>query len=340
MSPTGAPPTRTRVKRTLLVLLAAGLLAVFVLVRASNRSLVIDDCGKVETFAGREDCLRDALTSESKARGVLSAAVLLDGTLKANPRMRELCHQPSHAIASAHPAPSASAVVNYMNDPRLHVCDWGIVHGLLFQFVSDASEVAEVSGLLVGCEALKDAPSRVGCAASVGHALFEFTGEFSSAAAECVRFEGLLRDCVSGVFMQFFSPVAPSDRGEAIGSALRLEEIADLCALDSRDAAAACYRAAHYAYSQVLGPIRYEMSRSEEPSKIFAEKFLPAYLDGTRFCLSFPEYGGFGCAEELSRMALQLLLSFDDPTLLLAVCDATPSAAQEFCRFASSSLQG
>jgi len=327
----------------LLLAVAAALLsaASFALMRSSGRSTVsASDCAKVNTFAAREDCLREALASESSSRGVRSAAMLLAEVLEDNPRMRELCHQPSHAIAAVQPAPSASDVAAYMGDSQLHVCDWGVVHGLLFAFVSSASDVSEVSALLDACAALSDTSARVGCADSVGHALYEFTGEFAAAADECVRFEDLLRDCVSGVFMQFFSPVAPSDRGEALGSAIRLEDIADLCTLESRDAAAACYRASHYAYSQVLGPIRYEMSRVDDPADLFEEKFLPAYVDGTEFCLSFPEYGGYGCAEELSRMALQLLLPMGDPTLLEAVCAATPAAAQEFCRFASSSLQG
>lgn len=296
------------------------------------------DCAAIETFAGREDCLRELLETTSRTEGAEPAAELLGEVLAENPRMRELCQQPSHAIAAVLPPPTLQELTAAMASSTMQVCDWGVIQGLLVRFASSVDDITSLSGVLSVCGQLPDPGAKIGCSASVGHALFEFTGDFAIAARECAGYEELLRDCVSGVFVQFFSPVAPSDRGESVGSSLPIEELPQFCDLGDRDLDAACYRATHYAYSQVLGPIRYEMSRAKDPAELFEARFLPAYREGAEFCLSFPEYGGYGCAEEMSRMALQLVATLDEPSFLDKICAATPPAAAEFCGFARSGL--
>ncbi len=308
--------------------------------RAADPAPTPGNCAEVETFAGREDCLRDLLAETTRTSGAQAAASRLAELLDTHPKLREVCHQPTHVVAEQLPTPTLLELSGYIRSSAMQVCDWGLIHGFLFRYAASASGAENLTEVLGVCTSLTEPSGQVGCANAVGYSLYEFTEDFPTAAGLCETEEAVLRDCVNGVFIQFFSPVAPSDRGEAVGSSLPLTEIPELCALASRDVAAACYRASHYAYSQVLGPIRYEMSRAEDPTDLFEKEFLPAYEEGAAFCLSFPEYGGYGCAEELSRMALQLLVPFDDPTLLDEVCAATPSAAAEFCRFAKKSLLG
>ena len=297
----------------------------------------MEDCVTIETFKGREECLSRALGEEAKANGPTAASVRLDAFLHAHPTMRETCHQPAHVVGKVSSMPTREEMESYLVSPQLRSCDWGVLHGILFRYTHDRP-LSDLEGLLAICALLDDQEGRSGCADSMGHVFWEASRDFTTASRACRSSAGVLNDCVSGVFMQLYSPVAPSGTGEQIGASLSLVEVKDLCATLERDLLIACARAAHYAYSQILGPVRYQMSRAADPGTVFQTAFLPALSDGMRFCAGFAAFGATECSQELSRLSLQLLLGFRAPEMLDAVCSAVPSDAAAYCAEAQKSM--
>jgi hypothetical protein len=295
------------------------------------------DCVSVETFAGRESCLREALLAATKELGPLAAAEELDSLLTAHPQMRETCHQPAHVVGEVSNLPNREMMTDYLTARQLHTCDWGVLHGILFRYAQE-HDVNNIAGLLDVCTQLRDGADRAGCADSIGHVLWEKAASFPAAANACAEVPELLDSCVSGVFMQLYSPVAPSGLGQAIGASMTLTEVVKLCDIDTATLATACARAAHYAYSQILGPIRYRMSKSPDPATEFRESFRPAFTDGVRFCAKFGQAGAVACTQELSRYSLQLLLTFQDAGMLNDVCAAIPEEVASYCNDARKSL--
>lgn len=327
---------RRSVTKALLLVAAVSALGGWVALR--ERTPTPEDCTEVPTFAGREKCLRDILVATTRDSGPAGAARRLDDILREHPSLTDVCHQPSHAVAANSTTPVQEEMIGHLESEELRVCDWGIIHGLLDRY-ADAGTLKDVVALLGHCETLEDPGARSGCGDSVGHALYETVGEFSRAAEACTLHPKVLDACVSGVFMQFFSPVAPSDKGDQLGSAVPVDTLPELCRSVVGDVRTSCQRATYYAYSQILGPIRYRMSKSDRPGKVFVDEFLPGYLQGMAFCESHGGPGGAGCAEDLSRMTLQLLLPFDDPDLLGAVCDVAPRDSEAFCRTVATNLR-
>lgn len=324
------------VARTLL--LVAGVAALGGWVALRERAPSPEDCTEVPTFAGREKCLRGILVTTTRDSGPVAAARQLDGILREYPSLTDVCHQPSHAVATNSTTPGEEEMIDYLDSEELRVCDWGIIHGLLDRY-ADAGTLEDVVVLLGHCATLDDPGDRSGCGDSVGHALYETVGEFSGAAEACTLHPKVLDACVSGVFMQFFSPVAPSDKGDQLGSAVPVDSLPELCRSVGGDVRTSCQRATYYAYSQILGPVRYRMSKSDRPGNVFFDEFLPVYRQGVAFCESHGGPGGAGCTEDLNRMTLQLLLPFDDPVLLEAVCDAAPRDSKAFCRTVAANLR-
>ena len=297
----------------------------------------LEDCVTVETFKGREECLSTALGEVAKADGPRAASVRLDEFLLTHPTMRDTCHQPAHVVGKVSKMPTREEMESYLASPQLRSCDWGVLHGVLFRYTQDRP-LSDLESLLEVCAELGDQAGRSGCADSMGHVFWEASRDFTTASRACRSSAGVLNDCVSGVFMQLYSPVAPSGTGEQIGAALSLAEVKDLCAVDERDLATACARAAHYAYSQILGPVRYQMSRAADPGTVFQTDFLPALGDGLRFCAEFAAPGATECSQELSRLSLQLLLGFRVPEMLDAVCSAVPTGAAAYCAEAQKNM--
>jgi hypothetical protein len=297
----------------------------------------LEDCVTIETFKGREECLSTALSGVAKDNGPRAASVRLDEFLLAYPSMRETCHQPAHVVGKVSKMPTQEEMEFYLASPQLRSCDWGVLHGILFRYAQDLP-LSGLEDLLAVCAELDDQAGRSGCADSMGHVFWEASHNFVSASRACRLVTGVLNDCVSGVFMQLYSPVAPSGTGEQIGASLSLAEVKDLCAAVDYDLMTACARAAHYAYSQILGPIRYQMSRSADPGAVLRTDFLPALGDGMRFCAGFAAFGATECSQELSRLSLQLLLGFRAPEMLDEVCSTVPTAAAAYCVEAQKSM--
>ncbi len=289
----------------------------------------------------RERCLRDALGELSSVSGPVAAAAALGELLAAQPAasdLRRLCHTAAHDAGRGVRA-DVVTLRGFLAAPSAGVCEWGLAHGLLTAWLDTAPLRADVTGLLEVCAGLGSPDGRLGCADSVGHVIWEREQEFSTAVDGCFASTQVMIEvseaCVSGVFMQFYRPVAPSGSTGTWSAPVSDEEIIGLCAGLAPVRQPACAEATHYAFSDELRTVRDRVLDGD----LEASEGFPALL--TRvvgFCSGFSNEGSLRCVDASARYFLQALQGIPSADPVAWVCDHVPPSRRDRCLDAASAL--
>lgn len=320
-----------------LLLGVTGLLAVLPRVLGSTDAPNAEACRELGSQEAVERCLVAAML-DSGSLG--SAARVLGDALEKDERLQLACHEATHEVGQRLYA-SSFDFAGFLRLPESGVCEWGLVHGTLAAVA--AADPGRVDGFLDVCVALSDRGAGQACGDSVGHALWEIDRSFPSAVARCMRATSPVGDaCVSGVFMQFYRPVAPTS-GEDAGEwspPLSRREVRGLCAaLEDERASVACAAAAHYAFAPDLQQARDRVLAATDPRAAADSVFVPVLDEAASFCAGFPGDAGDRCAMEVSRYALQMLRYLEAGAVESLVCGrfAAPGV-RSYCRSAADSI--
>jgi hypothetical protein len=330
-----------------LVLLAGCVLfagSVFMLHRFGPGPSRLAECPGLVDARLRERCLRDALGELAAVSGPGAAAAALGELLAAEPAssdLRRLCHTATHDAGRGVRA-DVVMLRRFLAAPSAGVCEWGLAHGLLTAWLDTDPPRVDVTGLLEVCTDLGSPDGRLGCADSVGHVIWEREQEFSTAVDGCfaathgTHAVAVSEACVSGVFMQFYRPVAPSSAPGTWSAPVSDEEIVGLCAGLAPVREPACAEASHYAFSDELRAVRDQVVDGE----IEASEGFPALLTRVvEFCSGFSTDGSVRCVDASARYFLQALQGIPaaDPAAL--VCEHVPSTRRDRCLDVAAALR-
>lgn len=286
-----------------------------------------ESCSALSTDAATQECLINTLTSSGDPA---QAATELASAITADRGLNLTCHEAAHAAGSLLYG-SVDNLRKFLATPDAQVCDWGLVHGLLAGLVATDPDASVIDSLLDVCVALPVDASQRACGDSVGHALWETESAFAPAVDRCIRVAAPVGDaCVSGVFMQFYKPVAPTtasptDSISRWAPPVSQQEVYALCAdLGLERAQSACAAAAYYTYAPDLGDARDVALGNADPFAVAQERFVPLLDAGLVFCAGF-DISADLCAKELVRYALQMLRSIPSGDVESLVCSRSMS---------------
>lgn len=315
--------------------------SVFVLHRFGPGPSRLDECPGLLDARLRERCMRDALGELASVSGPVAAAAALGDLLTTQPEasdLRRLCHTAAHDAARGIPV-DITMLRGFLAAPSAGVCEWGLAHGLLTAWLDTSPPRDDVTGLLAVCVGLGSSDGRLGCADSVGHVIWESEQEFSTAVDGCFASSQtsveVSEACVSGVFMQFYRPVAPSGSSGTWTAPVTDAEIIHLCAGLAPAREPACAEAAHYAFSDELRSVRDRVV----DGKVDVAVGFPALLTQVvEFCSGFSSEGSVRCLDASARYFLQALQGVTPADPATAVCDHMPLPRRSRCLDVASAL--
>lgn len=306
----------------------------------------LSTCSRISDGAMREDCLRVSLAAIVTTDGPGVAASTLRTLLETEPPssdLHRLCHTAAHAAGSEHPVDRA-ALETFLLSADAGVCEWGITHGLLAALVAAGPSGSDLASLLETCAALDAEPERLGCGDSVGHAIWELEGEFLPAVDRCFAANAssvpasataVSEACLSGVFMQFYRPVAPSSKDGEWYAPISDSDAIALCLALPPGREPACAEAAHYVFSDELKRLRTDAV----DGTVDAEEGFPVLFEqALLFCGQFSEAGSRRCSDASARYFLQALRGLPGVDPRVAVCSVLPTQRQQRCLDAASAL--
>jgi hypothetical protein len=253
----------------------------------------------------------------------------VEQALTQDQRLWMSCHEALHDTGKRVYA-NITMILDHVRDPTMTICDSGLLHGLLGAYVTREPSGSHLEDILNVCRSLSTPTLRGACGDSVGHALWESTPDFYTAALRCGEPGPESASCVGGVFMQMYFPVAPTDRDAT--PRLSQNDVQQLCLQAPSKLVDSCAEAAHYVLSARLGlAVKVVAVWPDGPEGV--ERFvLPVLLEGLTFCAGFPGRGAEACQSALVSYTVKLFRPLPAGTLTDDFCRALPTdSLASFC---------
>ena len=369
-------PRRARHVALLLAVLG-GVFAVSILVlhRFGPEAQQLSDCPRVTDTGLRETCLRSALTQLVATAGPAATAASLGDFLAQEPAssdLRRLCHVAAHDAGQSRRTNQAQLTA-FLASRDAGVCEWGLAHGLLSALLTTDPAPTDLTALLTTCSTLREIATRLGCADSVGHMVWELEGEFGRAVDQCFSVSApatsttatsttatsttatsstaaataaspdgasapahsVSEACLGGVFMQFYRPVAPSSERGQWSAPIDDAGIVDLCRSLPPAREPACAEAAHYAFSDELRRLRDAVLADGAA----ASEFPSLLTDALEFCGRFSGPGAARCTDASARYFLQATQGLPDLDPVALICAPLAPAPRDRCTATAVSLR-
>jgi len=298
--------------------------------------VALERCAASQDLGTLERCVAVTLVDGLGRRSAEEAADALERALVDEPLLLEACHVPSHE-AGARLFRSRSGLEAFLRHPSVMVCQSGLLHGMLAAYAATTPPTGDVISLLERCAEMRETPGMLeACGDSVGHVVWESVGTFRPAVEACFTAGGdrVAENCVKGVFMQFYNPVAPSEQGGMWAPPVGHGEVVALCSdLSTVPMRAACAEAAHYAWSDELTGVRADLwdLPADRRAGALGGVLLPTFGEALAFCAAFEGAGATRCAEQLLGFVLNALPPMPAEAVGAVVCEAVGAAQEPLC---------